>query len=266
MYNKPPKTASTYIVSVVDDWTRKTNRTHYRCSHAHLSTALTLRECLPRDGDSCGVITSHLQLVPGVRDILRTRLPQHVLLTSTRYPAHRIVSLYLEENNLTSSALRSPASWDKLREYLRTYNAWQLFNYNTGQNYYGRSALTEHEKHQIFYSAMQFDVVINAQLVAESNVILDHFGLFKLPAAEHAVRKLVRGAEHLAVPDDVKEMLRFASRVDIQLHRALLVRMASVYEKASGVQCVTHGRMPVLASCLEQRERDILRRAGAWLL
>lgn len=261
VYNKPPKTASSFIRTVITNWTIDTGRADYRCSTGPLVTSVVLQECVPMSAvtNPCAVVNCHIFLSPHARSLLHARLPGLKYLTSTRYPAHRIVSYYLQVNELNVNAGGNELH-DGLRVYLRWYNPWRLYNFHTGGARVGKCPLSEPEIRHVFDLAMRFDLVIDANLRNESNVILKAAGLFQLPeVADSKDRNKERGAWRMPLPDDIKELLHARSCVEVELHKALQLRMASLYERATGVSCIRHGSRTQFSSCIEDREREVLK-------
>lgn len=255
VYNKPHKTASTFIQSLITNWTMETNRGNYVCAGQSLETAFYLPECIPRESDGCGVLNCHVILSPEVHSILNTRMPGHRILTSTRYPPHRIVSNFLQINFVQPDAVNE--TYDALRLYLsKKFNPWKLYNYHTGEGRVGSCPLQASDKHAIYNMVMKYDIVIDANLVEESNDILKHNGLFTFPEASSKLN--FRGASGMSLPDDIKDLLRDVSCVEKELHKALQMRMASLYEQATGKSCVKHGRPDKMSSCLADKERVVL--------
>lgn len=255
VYNKPHKTASTFIQGLITNWTKETNRNNYVCSGQTLETAIYLPECLPRETDECGVLNCHMILSPEVHKMLDKRWPGHRILTSTRYPPHRIVSNFLQINLIRPGSVNE--THDALRLYLsRRFNPWKLYNFHSGENRVGTCPLKSSDLVAIYNMVMKYDIVIDANLIEESNIILKHNGLFQFPEASSKVN--FRGASGMTLPEDIKLLLRDVSCVELELHKALHMRMASLYEQATGKPCVKHGRPAKMSSCLADRERVIL--------
>lgn len=257
VYNKPPKTASSYIQTVISNWTRDTNRGNYMCSTNPIVTSAVLHECLPQEGDACGVFNCHIFMSQAARGLLEQRLPNYRLLTSTRYPPHRIVSYFLQINSLKVDS--SPDFHKALRWYLLNYNPWRLYNYHTAEERMGSCPVTNEEMRLIFNLATSFDIVIDANLRDESNAILRNFNMFQLPPVADANRNKERGAYRLALPNDIKGLLKNISCVEVELHKALQVRMASLYQQATGTSCVQHSPRHTLSSCIEEKEKEVLK-------
>lgn len=249
VYNKPPKTASSYIQEVIADWAKATGRGNYMCSSRPTESNVVLQECIPPTGDSCGVLNCHIFLDSNALNLLQKRLPDHKLLTSTRYPPHRIVSFYLQMSQLKAD---DDNIWDGLREYLRQYDPWRLYNYHTGEARTGSCPLSRADSVLIFTKAARYDIVVDANLRQVSNAILRRHGLFTLPAVT-GERNKDRGAYKLNLPSDVKDLLRNVVCVETELHRAFQMRMASLYEDATGKPC-----KKVPKNCIEDLEYEAL--------
>lgn len=259
VYNKPPKTAGTYVQTLITNWAAQTGRGNFLCGGRRaVETSVYLQECVPRDDDGCGVVNCHLHLTPESKDILRRRLPNYRALTTTRYPAHRIVSLFLQLNLFKSNEIKDHVEMEKLLQYFLQYkfNPWTLYNFHTGQYRKGSCPLRRVDTIDIFRLAGQYDLVVDANLPKVSNDILRDHGLFQFPNI--ADEKNVRGAAHLSLSDETKQMIRNVSCVEDALHKALHLRMASLYEKATGKPCIEHGRIEELSSCLLEMEQRSL--------
>lgn len=256
VYNKPPKTASTFFQALIREWAQKQKRGLYVCSPLPLDNSVVVNECLPRAGDACGVVNCHIFLTPTLRAMLHERLPNHRLLTSTRYPAHRIVSYFLEAQDVRDVAIATSELMSGLRVFLKWYNPWRLYNYHTGEARVGSCPLRHEEMMKVWNMAARFDIVVDASLIEESNVILARHRLFQV--SHKGERRNVRGATKLRFPPDIVEALRKVACVEIELHKALLMRMASLYEEATGKPCIRHAPRARLSSCLEDRERELL--------
>lgn len=256
VYNKPPKTASTFIQGVITNWTEETRRPNHICANQSLESALYLHECLPRAANPCGVVNCHLVLTPSINAILTRRLPNYRLLTSTRYPPHRIVSNFLQVNLF--QAHESAIMHTELTNYLRDkFNPWKLYNYHTGEHRTGCCPLRMEEKTLIVDAVTKYDLVIDANLPHISNAILKHHGLFQLPVQADRVNN--RGASTFTLPTQAVHALQNVSCVEQELHKALQMRMASLYEQATGFSCIQHGRPNDLASCVGTEEKEALR-------
>lgn len=267
VYHKPPKTAGTYIQTLITEWAKRTGRSNYLCGGRRaIETVMYLHECVSREDDGCGILNAHLVLTPQATAILGQRLPNYRLLTSTRYPAHRIVSLFLQLNLFKTENMTDAAAVEKgLQDYLRDqYNPWGQYNFYTGGHRKKTACpLRQSERMDIFNVASQYDLVVDANLPEISNVILKDYGLFQFP--EHADPVNVRGAGELKLSEETLDLIRNVSCVEDELHRALHLRMASLYEKATGEACVESGRIDDLKTCLDERERANLKQ-HTWLV
>lgn len=266
VYNKPPKTAGTYVQTLITDWTRKTGRANYLCGGRRaVETSVYLHDCVSRNDDGCGVLNAHLVLTPQATTILKQRLPNYRLLTSTRYPAHRIVSFYLQLNLFKTENMSDPNQVERgLQHYLRNqYNPWGLYNFHTGEYRKKTSCpLRQSERLDIFNLASQYDLVVDANVPEISNVILRDYGLFQFPEIADHVN--VRGAGEMNLSKETLDLIRNVSCVEDEMHRAFHMRMGSLYEKATGKTCVESGRIDDLKTCLEEQERENLKHT--WLI
>lgn len=249
VYNKPPKTASSFLQMTIKDWAESENRSNYICSKDPRYTNLRLQECISPEPDSCGILNCHMYLDANARRVLDQRLPGNLLLTSTRYPPHRIVSFYLQIHDKKYN----DDIWKGLGYYLNRYEVWRFYNYHTGENRMGSCPLNDHERVLISTLAARYDIVVDANLRDISNTILGYFGLFELPIVK-GERNKDRGAYKLTLPDDVKQKLRNLTCVEEELHRAFQLRMASLYELASGKKCITAN-----GNCIEKGEYEALK-------
>lgn len=264
VYNKPPKTAGTYIQKLITDWTSRTNRTNYLCGGKRaIETSIYLQECVSRQDDGCGVFNAHIVLTPQAMSILNKRLPNHWLLTSTRYPPHRIVSLFLQLNLYKMDNKSNADEVEKrLQLYLRQFNPWVHYNFHSGENLKGTCPLQRSDVVRIFNLASQFDLVVDANIPEESNVILKDHGLFQFPVSITPVN--VRGAGDMKLSEKTLELIQNVSCVEDTLHKALHLRMASLYEKASGKHCIKSARIDDLVTCLDVKERVTLQHS--WIV
>lgn len=254
VYNKPPKSGSSFIQTVITNWSEEQGRNNYKCSQRPVQTNLLLEECIPETPDYCGILNCHVFLNSHTKKLLEYRLPGHRLLTSTRYPAHRIVSFFLHLNHLKYSDF-DDGNFTTLLHYLSEYNPWRLYNYHTGQDRMGKCPLDYGEKIVIASLAQQYHIVIDVNLRNASNDILKHHGLFQLPKLnEGEQRNKDRGAYKLKLPPNVRDAVYQVSCVERTLHAALQVRMASLYERATGEQCI-YGN----TNCIQDMEKEALK-------
>lgn len=256
VYNKAPKTASSFIQGVIINWTERENRPLYQCYRPPLLTLANIRSCLPAEPDPCGVFSCHVFLEPYTSRLFAQFFPNHLLATSTRYPGHRIVSMFLFSRGMRDDDPRVPYG---LARFLEGWNPWTLFNYHTGLSRSGACPLSRDEQLVVYAVATRFDVIIDANARAASNVILKHHGLFTLPSVAVEDRNKERGAVRVNMTDDLLSALRNVACVEDELHRALQFRMARLYEDASGKQCIYDQSMPKPDTCIEHEERDSLK-------
>lgn len=262
VYNKAPKCASSFIHSVINKWSKEQGRNNYKCGLGPSKSNLILEECLPRKvRDHCGILNCHIFLNKQTKKVVSERLPNHRLMTSTRYPPHRIVSFYLFVRGFTVDTITSnpPRHFLLLRNYLRQYNPWRLYNYHTGEYRTGTCPLSDGERILITSLAQQYHIVIDANLRNVSNEILGHYNLFQLPLLQQGEKRNKEGgAYRMQLTGEVKEALQNVSCVESALHQALQVRMASAYQEATGIPCVFE-----TSNCIEQMEKDAL--ASNWV-
>lgn len=256
VYNKPHKTASTYIQGLITNWSKETGRGNYVCAGQSLESAIYLPECIPHKSDGCGVVNCHLILSPETTGILDARMPDHRKITSTRYPPHRIISNFLQINQIRHDSVNE--THNALRTYLsKKFNPWKLYNFHTGEDRVGSCPLKMSDRVMIYNMVTKFDFVVDANLVEESNTILRHNGLFTFPEVSNKVN--FRGASGMKLPEDIQQLLRDVACVEFELHKALQMRMASLYEQATGKSCVKHGRPDKMSSCLADKEQIVLK-------
>lgn len=260
VYNKPPKTASSFITTVMRDWANATSRPSYKCSMTPIMTSVLLPDCLPKTPDSCAVVHNHIFLSPSTTAFLRQRLPGYRVITSTRYPPHRIVSFYLQIHGLTAD--KPEDILPGLNTYLERLNPWAFYNYHTGERRTGSCPLSKEDMVDIFDISTRYDMVIDATLRTESNIILKHEGLFQLPEVPAVSdREKERGAWRWKLPPDTVELLKRKTCVEVELHKMFQIRMARMYEVATGKPCLRHGgdTRASISSCIEDRERELLK-------
>lgn len=267
VYNKPPKTASSFLQNVITNWSRQVGRNDYRCSRTPLIASAVLPECISQSGDSCGILNSHIFMSPLTRRLLNQRLPKFRTLTSIRYPPHRIISMFLFTRKLRQNQLQQNdfKVVSLLEIYLRSFNPWRLYNYHTGDVRSGSCPLNEGEIQDIYSFSSTVDIVIDVNVREESNVILKHFNLFQIPFVEDvSKRPKERGTARVRMSSRHLELLRNVSCVEMELHRALQIRMASLYEMATRKTCITHGVLKNVDSCIARRERQTLK--NSWVI
>lgn len=311
VYNKPPKTGSTTIRNLMMDWANRTNRPAYRCANLPLDNAVVIHECLPDGAGPCAVLGAHLVLSENMMNVIQRKMSNFKLFTTTRYPAHRIISQFMQSRQLViPSSSDSPSSqsgaqalaqaqaeeeeedddddddddvidgeeeekkvgtggvvkrldYDVLRFYLKALNPWRLHNFHTGETRSGTCPLTHAEMTHIFSTVTRYDIVIDPNLPDESNAILRHLNLFTIPPRAPRLNVRHSSSAILDLPPDVVSLLRNVSCVEVELHKAMLLRMASLYESATGRPCIRHGPRLLLTSCLEDKERQLLN--STWL-
>lgn len=102
--------------------------------------------------------------------------------------------------------------------------------------------------------------MIDANSLKASNAILKHHGLFQLPMIHNVEdRNKERGAVRVNMTEDLLDLVRSRMCVEEQLHRAFQVRMARLYEEATGEECMYEARMPIPDTCIEREERETLK-------
>lgn len=262
LYNKPPKTASSFIQTVIVNWSQQVGRPYYLCAETPLLTSVILPDCIPEVGNSCAVFSSHIFFNNRARKFFDERMPGFKLVTSTRYPPHRIISMYMFINNLRED---DPKVYDGLDYYLDNFNPWRQFNYLTGETRTGECPLTYEDRRDIANVASFFDIVIDVNALEESNAILKHFNIFTLPTVNDSSQKEKHlGAAKLKLSEKHLTKLRSKVCVEEDLHRAFQVRMASLYQKISGVSCHHDAHWQKIENCIMEKERQTLR--GSWTL
>eukprot|EP00177_Eucheuma_denticulatum_P006430 GFKZ01011730.1.p1 GENE.GFKZ01011730.1~~GFKZ01011730.1.p1 ORF type:complete len:331 (-),score=34.68 GFKZ01011730.1:44-964(-) len=239
VYNKPHKTGSTTVQRALSNWAKEHNRTFVSCSDYIDKASLQLRECLKPDPSGCAVIATHIVLDRDTKVLLTERFGSYKLLTSTRRARSRILSAFLQYHWTKARYLRKEDEVF-LREFLDSFNPWTLYNYHTGLYREGACPLSEEGRHAVAQLAKTFDVVVDVDLVKQSEAILEHWGLCRLGG----IHANTRGAADMRVPDDVERRLKEVSCVEEELHRLLRLRMASLYEKATGKNCLLGEREP----------------------
>lgn len=257
IYNKSPKTASSFILNVMINWTKSEKRPLYRCYLGPLQTSASIKSCVPKRPDPCGVFTEHVFLDPSVTQLFAQRFPNHLLLTSTRYPGHRIVSFFLFIRDFRDD---DPTVLESLSGYLRRYNPWGLYNYHTGESRDGSCPLTKDEKKLVYAAVSRFDIVIDLNSVRASNAILKHHNLFTLPErTELKDRHKERGAVRVNMTDELLQLLGTKVCVENELHLAFQFKMADLYERATGEKCMFDPEFPTPDTCVTREERETLK-------
>lgn len=112
--------------------------------------------------------------------------------------------------------------------------------------------MTTEEEMRIYDMTSQYFVVIDVNLLEESNAILRANGLFQLNAAG---RSNVRGSHLVEITPEIRSLLYNVSCYERVLHKALQMRMASLYERATGKPCIHRGRLAEFTSCLKAVEK-----------
>lgn len=268
VYNKPPKTASTFIKEQLRAWSAKMGRPHFKCATNSHETAARLPECIPQATDGCGVVNCHIVLGEATLTLLRARMPNLRLMTSTRYAPLRVVSQFLQSNQIDmAELLRNRSREAEMSSSLGEGNPWTLYNYHFGTMLRGACPLSWLEKLMIRDAVMRYDIVIDVNLPEESNAILKHFNLFevKMLSVGEGGRSNDRGTSLTSLQQSTIDRIANASCVEIELHKALQQRMASIYEFATGTGCLPRkGVLSKLSSCLADREKVAL--GGEWFM
>lgn len=272
IYNKPPKTAGTFIQASIRNWTDSSPWNMENCrGYRAIETNLYLSDCVPREDDGCTVLSSHMILDRHTRRMITERLPSARFLTSTRYPPHRLLSLFLQIRSLSVDQFAGDDSGKMeslFHSFLEKFNPWTVYNYHTGETRTGACPLTRMEQTDVLLLAGRFDLVVDASLSNYSNVIMEHYGLFKLQMLseieqdEPSVNR--RGSILYKPSRNTMELIKNVSCVEVELHRALHVRMASLYEQATGNPCINHGNIDSLSTCLDEMERRLM--DPSWVL
>lgn len=102
----------------------------------------------------------------------------------------------------------------------------------------------------------RYHIVIDANVREASNAILKHHGLFQLPNLEDGKvkRHKDRGAYKLELTEEMKMKLNKQACVEKMLHAAMQTRMASLYEQATGEQCIFKNE-----TCIGRMEEEELK-------
>lgn len=259
VYNKAPKTASSFLKAVITNWSRQVGRPVYKCPSTNIRSGILLPDCVPEEPDSCGVLATHVVLNRNARTLLATRMPLYKVIASTRYPPHRIISLYMFNRKIHDD---DPDLEKGLNYYLDTYNPWHQYNYLTGEARYGECPLDLYQLRDITSLVSTFDIIVDVNLREESNAILKHFKLFQIPEQPDLADRLKEfGAVRANISVDNLELLKRKTCVEFELHRAMLYRMASLYEKATGKKCIQDNSMD---SCISEKESEFLK--SSWTL
>lgn len=260
VYNKPPKTGSTFIQRSIHVWARKLGRPTFSCSGWSHTAAITLPECLPTSPQRCGIYNAHLIIGKNVEGILQRRLPNYKLLTSTRYAPHRIISSFFQTYGYNEKTVINDAFFSKLENFLSNeFNPYEIVTwyFKEQKDTFRSCPMSSGEKSDIMHQVSKFDVVIDINLMNESNAILKHYSLFTLSNTDAPINP--RGAHNLSLPIHIKDLLYNVSCYERELHHSLLLRMSSLYEVATGAKCLRHGRIASTTSCLHNIERHRLK-------
>lgn len=263
VYNKAPKTASSFLKAVITNWSKEIGRPVYKCPSTNIRSGILLPDCVPAvgplDDSSCGVLATHLVLNANAKALLAKRMPEYKVIASTRYPPHRIISLYMFNRKIHSDDRDLEKG---LKYYLDTYNPWHQFNYLTGEARTGECPLDLYQLRDITSLVSTFDIIVDVNLRHESNVILKHFNLFEIPDQPDLSQRLKEfGAVRANISAAHMDLLKQKACVEFELHRAMLYRMASLYEKATGNSCI---RGDTMNSCISEKEEDFLK--SSWTL
>lgn len=239
VYNKPAKTGSTSIQSAMISWANSSSRHAIRCSPYIAKASMQLRECIPYDPTRCAVLATHVELDRSTRELLTHRLGgRFILLTSTRDPLQRIVSLYMQMRRIQADQAQKNLS--DIEDFTRGLNPWDLYNYHTGEARTGTCPMEEVEKRLLVNLVKHVDIVLDIDLLDQSNKILKSHDLFQLSSK----RSNVRGSWKLVLNNSVKEAIKSVSCVEDEMHRLFRLRMASLYGRATGKPCLTEQRHP----------------------
>lgn len=262
VYNKPAKTGSTFIQRAIEQWALKVHRPIYKCGSIGSETILKLSECLPYKDfrtQECGVMTNHIDIDNNINTILNQRMPNYRLITSTRYSPHRVVSNYLQAYHIRINSTNNDIS-EGLKNYLTNeFDPEVLLPAHFGFDLPDiiPCPVSNLMKKRIYSSVANYFIVIDVNLVKESNIILNHFGLFQLAVSEDS-KVNRRGAGECVFDDDVKKLLYNVTCFDREVHLALQMRMASLYEMVTGIQCFKRSRSS-LFNCLQSKESQLLK-------
>lgn len=225
-----------------------------------MESAIRLQECIPTDDDGCGVVNCHLYLDDTITSVLNSRLPNYRLITSTRYPAHRIISFYLQMKNLIFEEGMdiSPG----LRDFLmHEFSPSEIIPWHSGVIEHRLCPISEADRKTMFNLVSKYFIVIDLNLIEESNAILRHHGLFTLPNDTKLVN--LRHSTSFKPPRDIQDLLYNVSCYERAIHDSLQLRMASLYEQVTKTKCIHAGRLANFSSCLAKKEREYLQ--DTWL-
>lgn len=257
IYNKPFKTASTLVLHTINDWAKTVNRPVFECGEWSHVNAVRLFECIPPGVHHCGILNNHMLLDRVTLSIVAERLPNYRYITTTRYPPHRIISEFMQINDKKWS-LGMDVDYE-FRDYMRNkYNQYGHIGWYTDEWIHeGHSCPITNGQHRFIYQmASKFAIVIDANLIEESNVILRHANLFTLP--EDGKRSNFRGSQNVNISNETVSVMKKVLCFELALHEALQFRMASLYEQATGKPCVREGQMGKASNCIKDKEREIL--------
>jgi len=244
VYNKPHKTGSTTIQMFALRWAQKKGRPAYKCSGFIQKARFQIRECIPHDSSGCAMVATHIELDDITRELLENRIGKFKTITSTRRPDHRILSSFMQTRHLTISRanLDKNGTLADLKRFLIDFNPWKVYNYHTGRFVQGTCPMSPSEEHRLVKLVNRYDIVLDVDLIHQSNTILAAHDLFQL-SANSTVNS--RGSTMLQLDAEARELLRSKMCVEDELHRLFRFRMASAYEKARGKKCLTDSRHPI---------------------
>lgn len=252
LYNKPHKTGSTSIKADLLAWAASQHRPAYVCSpHINVSQ-IRIRECVPpevhRSRCRGPVIAAHIRLDDSLLNILTSYIADKPLLvTSTRSPETRITSQFLQyqHTKLQLGKPLPPKLEAALQSFLRNWNPWQLYNYHTGSSILSPCPLSYGDRRRLEIFVNRYDVVIDVDRKNVSNVVLKSFDLFQLSGRVENVR----GTGSAIFTSLTDQLLANVSCVETEMHRLFSLRLASLYQRASGERCLEFDkvhRIPVV--------------------
>lgn len=129
----------------------------------------------------------------------------------------------------------------------------------------GECPLSEPEFRRVWSAVSKFDIVIDVNAIRASNAILKYHGLFTLPnVTKLEDRDKERGAARVNLSDDIKTKLKTKNCVEYELHRAFQIKMARLYEEATGETCLFNERPDKLDTCIQREETETLK--NSWKL